>query len=202
MILPEQREGEGMKFVRELSETEKEELKAALHGWSDAAEVRRVRAVHLSAKGWTVLVIAEALDATRWSVRRWIGLYEAQGLEGLRTSSRPGRPSKVDEQYMELLKRTVEIPPRKLGLPFNSWTLPHLGIYMDKKTGVTVSSGHMSRLLKRLGYVYKRPRHDLSHRRDDKLYAAKKAELEELKKGLSSRRPDSNLSSWTSRRCT
>ncbi len=181
-----------MKFVRKLSETQKKELKAALRGWSDAAEVRRVRAVHLSAKGWTVPVIAEALDATQWSVRRWIHLYEAQGLAGLKTSPRPGRPAKVDEQYMDLLRQTVESPPRELGQPFNTWTLPHLGIYMDKKTGVTVSSVHMSRLLKRLGYVYKRPRHDLSHRRDEKLYAAKKAELEELKKGLLTWRPHSS----------
>ncbi len=46
---------------------------------------------------------------------------------------------------------------------------------------MTVSSGHMSRLLKGLGYVYKRARHDLSHRRDQKLYEMAKGELKELK---------------------
>ena len=174
-----------MKFVRTLSEEETGALCQALKDWDDPAEVRRVRAVRLSSKGWKVPRIAEALDACRWSVRHWIDLYEAEGLEGLRTKPRSGRPPKVDDHYREVLRRTIETPPREMGLPFNRWTLPRLGIYMDKKTGVTVSAGHTSRLLKRLGYVYKRPRHDLSHRRDQKLYELKKEELEELKKGLS-----------------
>lgn len=177
-----------MKFVRALSDEERVELLQALKEWDDPSEVRRVRAVRLSSKGWTVPKIAEALDCTRWSVRHWIDLYEAEGLKGLKTKPRSGRPAKVDERYRQVLAATVESPPRQLGLPFNRWTLPRLGIYMDKKTGVTVSAGHMSRLLKALGYVYKRPRHDLSHKRDQKLYDLAKGELDELKKGLSGRK--------------
>jgi transposase len=168
------REGEAMKFVGELSQLQEAELVDALRGWDDVSEVRRVRTVRLSGKGWGVPRIAEALDCTRWSVRRWIDLYEAEGLEGLRTKPRSGRPPKVDDHYRQALKSTIRTPPRELGLAFNRWTLPRLGIYMDKKTGVTVSAGHMSRLLKELGYVYRRPRHDLSHRRDQKLYELKK----------------------------
>lgn len=181
-----------MKFVRSLSEQERVELLQALRECNDPSEVRRARAVRLSSKGWTVPKIGEALDACRWSVRHWIDLYEAEGLEGLKTKPRSGRPAKVDEHYRQVLRTTIESPPRDVGLPFNRWTLPRLGIYMDKKTGVTVSVGHMSRLLRQLGYVYKRPRHDLSHKRDHKLYELKKRELEELKKGLWSRKRTSS----------
>ena len=177
-----------MKYVRELSEEEQAGLQKALKEWKDFSEVRRVHALRLSQRRWPVPQIAQALDCTLWSVRHWIDLYEAEGLEGLRTKPRSGRPPKVDEHYRQTLRATLETPPRTLGLPFNRWTLPRLGIYMDKKTGVTVSSGHMSRLLKGLGYVYKRARHDLSHGRDEALYALRKEELEELKKGLSSRK--------------
>lgn len=186
------REGVNVRYIRALSDEERAEVLAALKGWDDPAEVCRVRAVRLSDKGWTVPKIAEALDCTRWSVRRWFDLYEAEGLEGLKTRPRSGRPPKVDGHYREVLRQTVETPPRHLGLPFNRWTLPRLGIYMDKKTGVTVSVGHMSRLLKGLGYVYKRARHDLSHRRDQALYERKRAELEGLKKGLWSREQPSH----------
>lgn len=186
------REGVLVRYVRALSDEERAELLAALKEWGNPAEVRRVRAVRLSDKGWTVPKIAEALDCTRWSVRHWFDRYEAEGLEGLKTRPRSGRPPKVDEHYREVLRQTLETAPRQLGLPFNRWTLPRLGIYMDKKTGVTVSVGHMSRLLKGLGYVYKRARHDLSHRREQALYERKKAELEGLKKGLSSRKRTSS----------
>ena len=186
------RVGIGMRYVRELSDQEQADVQKALKEWKDPSEVRRVRALRLSHKGWTLPRIAEALDCTRWSLRHWIDLYEAEGLEGLRTKHRSGRPPKVDERYRQVLRETLETPPRELGLPFNRWTLPRLGIYMDKKTGVTLSCGHMSRLLRKLGYVYKRARHDLSHKRDQRLYTLRKEELEELKKGLSIRKRTSN----------
>lgn len=191
-----------MVYVRDLSEEESREMDEALRRWRDAVEVRRVRAVRLSSRCWPVPRIAEALDVTRTSVRRWIRLYEAEGLEGLKTTPRPGRPAKVDDEYKRLLVQVVETPPRRLGYSFNRWTLAHLGLYMDRDTGVTVSPSHLRKILRELGYVYKRPRHDLSHKRDPELYRLKKAELDDLKKGLSSPKPRMNCSSSTSRRCT
>lgn len=191
-----------MRFVRVLSDQESAELLDAVKHWTSPAEVRRARAVRLSAKGWTVPRIAEALDCARCSVRLWLDHYEAEGIEGLKTRYRSGRPPKVDEHYRQVLRETIETPPRELGLPFNRWTLPRLGIYMDKKTGVPICSRHMGRLLKQLGYVYKRARHDLSHKRDQKLYKLAKEDIEELKKGLSTRKGASRCSSWTSPKCT
>ena len=190
-----------MVFVRELSKQESEEMDEALRRWRDAVEVRRVRAVRLSSRRWPVPRIAEALDVTRTSVRRWIRLYEAEGLGGLKTKPRPGRPAKVDDQYRRLLVQVVETPPRRLGYSFNRWTLAHLGLYMDKQTAITVCPSHLRRILKDLGYVYKRPRHDLSHKRDPETYRLKKAELDDLKGGLSGPRPPTICSLWTSRRC-
>jgi transposase len=184
-----------------LSKEESKEMDEALRRWRDAVEVRRVRAVRLSSRRWPVPRIAEALDVTRTSVRRWIRLYEAEGLEGLKTKPRPGRPAKVDDEYRHLLVEVVETPPRQLGYSFNRWTLAHLGLYMDKETAISVCPSHLRRILKELGYVYKRPRHDLSHKRDPEIYRLKKAELDDLKKGLSSPKPPTTCSLWTSRRC-
>lgn len=191
-----------MKFVRALSQEEEEALALALRRWGDPAALRRARALRLSRRGWKVPQIARALECTPDSVRRWIAHYEAEGLERLKTQHRSGRPPKVDGEYLRVLDRTLQTPPRELGLPFNCWTLPRLGIYMDKKTGVAVSSGHMSRLLRGLGYVYKRARHDLSHKRDQGLYEIAKKELTTLKRGLSGGKETSNCSSWTNRKCT
>jgi transposase len=195
------REGETMRYVRALSQEEQEALALALRQWGDPAALRRARAVRLSSRGWKVPRIAEAVECNTDSVRRWINRYEAEGLQGLKTKHRSGRPPKVDGDYIRVLEQTVQTPPRELGLAFNSWTLPRLGIYMDKKTGVAVSSGHMSRLLRGLGYVYKRARHDLSHKRDQGLYEIAKKELSTLKKGLSRRKETSNCSLWTNRKC-
>jgi len=173
-----------MKYVHELPETEQERIEHALRHWKKAKEVRRVRAVRLSGKGWCVPHIAEALDMTPLTIRKWIDWYEQDGLDGLRTAPRSGRPPKADEDYRELLEEVIQTPPREMGYPFNRWTLYYLARYMEQETGVSLHHRYLSELLHKMGFTYKRPRHDLSHRRDPEIYKQKKEELETLKKGL------------------
>lgn len=191
-----------MRFVRELSERETAQLVGALEGWDEPAEVRRARAVRLSQKGWTVPQIADALDVCRRSVRNWFDWYEGRGLEGLKTDPRPGRPPKADAAYRERLAETVETPPREMGYPFSRWTLKRLAAHMKKETGVSLHHCYLREVLLDMGFVYKRPRHDLSHRRYQKLYERKKAELEDLKKGLWHRSRATGCCLSTSAKCT
>lgn len=173
-----------MKFVHQLSEQEKQEVVEALNRWKRPKEVRRVRAIRLSSERWAVIDIAKALDVTARTVRDWINRYEEDGLEGLRTAPRSGRPPKADESYRKLLEEVVETPPRQMGYRFNCWTLERLGRHMEKETAVSLNYRYLSEVLESMGFVYKRPRHDLTHKRDQKLYREKKWQLEELKKGL------------------
>ena len=172
-----------MRFISTPSEQEWQRITDTLENWDDPDEIRRVRAIRMSIKDFTVPQIANALDVTRWAVRQWFDAYEKDGLSGLRTESRPGRPPKADRQYMNLLAETVEQQPRDLGYPFSSWTREYLARHMEKETGVQISAAHMGRLLKKLDFTYKRARHDLSHRRDSELYQKKKKQLNGLKKG-------------------
>ena len=174
-----------MKFVNELSGRQRRELKDALENWDDPREVRRARAIWMSSQGWAVPHIAQALDVRRRTVRVWIDKYEDEELEGITTKPRSGRPPKADEDYRERLEEVVETPPRDLGYAFNTWTREHLALHMEKETGIEISPRHMGRLLDKLGFVYKRARHGLSHRRDPEEYEQKKSELSSLKKGLS-----------------
>lgn len=173
-----------MRYVRRLSTQESQQLVDALEGWKDADEVRRVRAVRLSSKGWTIQQIADVLDVCCRSVRNWISRCEKDGLVGLKTKPRSGRPPKVDQDYRRLLERTAGTPPRQMRLPFSRWTLPRLNRYMEKETGISITDRWLSEVLHQLGFSYKRPKHNLSHKRDDELYEAKKSELVVLKKGL------------------
>lgn len=172
-----------MRFINVCCEKERQKITKAIDNWDDPKEVRRVRAVSMSIKEFTVPQIAEALDVSCWSVRQWFDWYEQDGLGGLKTDPRPGRPRKADEEYMEILESTVQKDPRDLGYPFSSWTMEYLSRHMEEETGVQISVSRMSALLKELDFTYKRARHDLSHRRDSELYEEKKKELNGLKKG-------------------
>lgn len=191
-----------MRFITELSEQQHREILGALQGWDDPREVRRVRAIRMSTKGWTVPQIADALDVTRWTVRQWMDKYEEGGVDALRTEPRPGRPPKADQHYMDLLEETVQTPPRELGYPFSSWTREFLARHMERETGTKISVRHMGRLLKKLGFVYKRARYDLSHRRDPQQYEEKKQQLSGLKKGPSAWSRPMSCCFWMRRRCT
>lgn len=182
-----------MRFISKPCEKELQKVSDALLYWNDPKEVRRVRAISMSIKGVTVPQIAEALDVSRWSVRQWFDRYERDGLSGLRTELRPGRPRKADDEYMEILEKTVGKAPRKLGYPFSSWTMEYLCRHMKQETGVDISVSRMSSLLKELDFTYKRARHDLSQQRDPELYEEKKSELIVLKKKARSEKPDFDL---------
>lgn len=124
-----------MKYVHDLSEAERGELNRSLKSWQKAKEVRRVRAIWLSGKDWSVPEIAEVIDVQRDTIRKWIDWYEKEGLEGLRTASRSGRPPKADEEYMGILESTMQKAPRDLGYPFSSWTMEYLSRHLAAPDG-------------------------------------------------------------------
>ena len=70
------------------------------------------------------------------------------------------------------------------------------------RRGWAVSRATVSRTLHALGYRYRRPRHDLTHRQDAEAVAAAKHVLRELQKRGHLPGLDSGLSTWMSATCT
>ena len=97
-----------------------------------------------------------------------------------------------------LLEEALATEPAELGYEFTVWTLDRLMQHLYEKTGIRLSDRTMSNTLKRLGYVYRRPKRDLSHLQDPEGMARAMAQLDELKK----RHQPAPLSSslWTKRR--
>jgi transposase len=127
----------------------------------------------------------EMPEIVRWSgrsprtIRFWLDRFVAVGVSGLADAPRPGRPARADAAYLEALERTVETPPRELGLPFDVWTSPRLSAYLAETTGVRIAPGWLRALLARRDFVSGRPKHTLKHLQDAAEVAACKAELTE-----------------------
>ena len=77
-------------------------------------------------------------------------------------------------------------------------TAGRLLTHMEKETGVRLSPNRFRALLKRCGYVYRQPTHDLSDLQDPKAKEAAQELLDWLKKTPSSTKP-SSFSLWTKR---
>ena len=62
------------------------------------------------------------------------------------------------------------------------WTLERLQAHLLQETGIQVSIQWLSVVLNDLGYVYRRPKHDLTHLQDLNAKQQARELLEELKK--------------------
>ena len=147
------------------------------------AEVRqRAMAIRLLHLGHKPEAVAEQQLVSLPTIYNWHKLWREQGVEGLANKKKPGRPANATEVYCQKLEEILEKEPSAYGYQFAIWTADRLRAHLEKETGILLSEGRFRALLKKRGYRYRRPKHDLSHLQDEK--AKKRAEklLEEMKK--------------------
>jgi transposase len=147
------------------------------------AEVRhRATAIHLLHQGHKPHEVAETLAVTLGSIYKWHQRWRTQGVEGLADLPRSGAPPKADATYWQRLDEVLETEPQRLGYPFTLWTVKRLAAHMAQATGIAMSVSRLRMVLKERGYVYRRPKHDLTQLQDPQTRAAAEAWLKELKK--------------------
>lgn len=159
-------------------------------------EVRqRAAGIRLLSRGDKPQEVAETLGIAQVTVYSWWHRYQAQGLEGLANQAK-GRPeTKADESYLQALRHALDSEPSDLGYDFAIWTVERLCDHLAKQTGVQLSVGYLRRFMRDHGYVYRRPKHDLTNLQDPNAKAAATSFLDELKRGPQPPRIGSSL--WT-----
>lgn len=120
-------------------------------------EIRR-RAVNMVHNGTPPSEVADLLKVAPRSIFHWLARYRSGGWHGLRTGSRSGRPSKLDEADIKYIYDTItEGNPRQLGFPFALWTLQMVRKLILRDLGIKLSRWSVSRLLKQMGLSPQRP---------------------------------------------
>ena len=159
-------------------------------------EVRiRAAAIHMLYKGLTQQEAGELLGVSRTTIFYWRVRWMEKGIEGLADVPRSGRPRKADTNYVQQLETSIEQDPHEFGYTFSVWTVERLAQHLAKETGIELSYERVRALLRKLGYVYRRPKRDLSHLQAADAREAAQALLEELKRGRSLKTVSSCL--WT-----
>lgn len=102
------------KFVTELKEEEKEELKRVMK--EDGSSRVRIRAhsVLLSNRGYSIDEIADIYEADRDRVTAWLDNWLESGYEGLQDLPKSGRPRLLNEKERAQVEKLVEQEPRSL----------------------------------------------------------------------------------------
>lgn len=157
----------------------------------------RADALLLVANGLSLTRAATRMGCCRTSIRRWAERVHAEGRDGLVDHPRPGRPSKLDADACQLLETALGTSPLDYGYPVTIWTVADLHDLLTRH-GYQGSPATVYRTLARLGYRYRRPRHDLTHRQDTDAVISAKHVLSELQKRGLLPELDSALSTWMS----
>ena len=184
-----------MRTVYHLQPKELAEIEKAIRQDKRAEVRQRARVIRLLHLGSKPSEVAGQQMVSVPTIYNWHKLWREQGIEGLANKPKTGRRAKATEAYCQKLEEMLDKEPAEYGYRFAIWTSDRLRTHLEKETGILLSESRFRALLKKKGYRYRRPKHDLSHLQDKT--AKKKAEklLEEMKKRASE--TISNSSLWT-----
>lgn len=145
-----------------LTSRQRSRLRRQLLETRDARLYRRTLALLELDRGRTSTDIADMLGVSRQSVSNWAEAYtQAFDPAALLEEQGRGRHPLLDEDQEHLLEALLALSPQDLGHPRVSWTVPLLQEALEALTDQRVSDDTLRRVLRRLDYVWKRPRYEL-----------------------------------------
>lgn len=182
----------------QLTETEHLQVTEAIRKDKRPEVRQRATAIRLLALGQKPAEVAESLATQPPTIYSWFHRFRQDGLEGLANQPK-GRPKrKADEAYCQALEEAIEHDPGEYGYPFAVWTVERLRDHLERETGVRMSISRLRVVIRNQGFVYRRPKHDLTSLQDPDAKEQARELLEALKKGHS-QTTKSGSSLWTKR---
>jgi transposase len=121
-----------------------------------ARRVERARVVLRASRGETPPAIAAALGLDAETVRRRIRRFNAEGLAAFDDHHRSGRPATYSADEVAVVIAAALTDPRRLGLPFASWTLDRLAAYLLEYKGIAMRRSRMDEILLAEGLRWRR----------------------------------------------
>ena len=122
-----------------------------------AKQRQRIQIMLLADEGKTQAQICQELGCCQATARHWITMAR-NNLAHHWKSNPIGRPTVVDEEYIQRLKQLVTKNPQEVNIPhkdyqypFKRWTAQKLSQHLYAELGVKVTPQHLNRLLKQMG---------------------------------------------------
>src|SRR3954453_16077569 len=134
--------------LRELAPEERQALEhLASSRTAQARFVERAQLLLAIAAGRRPSQGAKDLGISRPTVYTWIHRFNERGLHGLEDQPRAGRPpTYTAEQRAEVIAAALTAP-KDLGLPFGSWTLDRLQVYLNEQKGIPIKRSRIDEIL-------------------------------------------------------
>ncbi len=161
-----------MRFVENLCWLQIRHLRR-IHKQSKKHYVRdRAHCILLSYQRTTVTELARIFSKTERTIYTWLNLWKACHFVGLYDRKGRGRKPKLDDDQQHQVKEWVKEHPKNL---------KKVVALVREEYGICVSQRTIKRILRNLGFSWRRIRKKPQGEPDPVEYAEKKAELAELK---------------------
>jgi transposase len=134
--------------LREMTEEEVETIQRwANSRTAEARMVERAKIIRVAREGKRGKAVAEELGLNPATVRKWMKRFNETGLAGLQDAERPGKPPRYTPEQVGEVVATALTNPSTLGLPFASWTLDRLEVYLNEVKGIPIKRTRIDDIL-------------------------------------------------------
>ena len=120
-------------------------------------QFQRIQIMLPADEGKTQAEVCEELGCCQATSRHWMTMARTN-LAHHWQSNPIGRPTLVDEEYLQRLKQLVTTSPQAINVPnkdyqypFKRWTAQKLSQHLQAELGIKVTPQHLNRLLKQMG---------------------------------------------------
>jgi transposase len=161
----------------QLSATVRKRLLEAYRGSGVASIARRAHVVLLVADGWSYRDIMACLFCSAGLIRDAVRDYRSGGVAAVLREA-GDRPATVPHWCLRLVEWVVHRTPQDFGYFRSRWSCALLAEVLAWETGVRISGETVRRVLKELGFVWRRPRPVVGP--EDPDYTEKLARIQQL----------------------
>jgi len=148
----------------------------------DVLEKRRMQAAKLLKQGIHEAEVARRVGVHRQSVNRWARQLSESGISGLKKAGRAGRKPRLTEADLDNIRAGLKRGPEALGYETGLWTAWRVADLIERQCGIRYHSGHVWKLLRKLGWSCQRPTTRALERDEDTIRRWKQKRWPELKK--------------------
>jgi transposase len=108
-------------------------------------------------RGATQAEVARQLGVSRQISMLWRRAWEKGGIDALRGAGRAGRKPRLSAEQLSRVERALLRGPQARGYATDLWTLPRIRDVIREFTGVHYHSGHVWKLMRKIGWSLQKP---------------------------------------------
>lgn len=127
--------------------------------------------------------VARKLRVSAASVSRWHSAVRERGEAALKTAGRAGRKPRLSPAQWEAVEEKLLAGPVSCGYKTELWTLARIADVVESVAGVHYDTGHLSRLLKAMGWSCQKPKRKAKERNEEDIARWVKEEWPRIQKG-------------------